>query len=210
MPKAQDVTGKRFGKLIADSFTGESKKNQGRMWKCICDCGGVTVVSVGVLNSGGCRSCGCIVSEIGKAWGMTNFKHGEGHGRKTKEYRAWTGMKERCYNKANVSYPFYGGRGIKVCDRWLNSYVQFLSDMGRAEKLQSVDRIDVNSDYSPENCRWASPKEQGRNKTNTKFIMVGDLKLKAIDLANEFNVPRNEIYLYERVRKLIKEKYGCN
>ena len=208
MTRPSDLIGKRFGRLVAVAFTGESRKNQGRMWRCTCDCGGETVVSVGVLNSGGCKSCGCIAAERGKAWGMTNFKHGEGHGRKTKEYKAWTGIKERCLNKNHPFYSGYGGRGITICPEWKDSYLAFLSDMGRSNKEQSLDRIDVNGGYSKENCRWATAKTQCRNKTNTKFIVVNGKTYKAMELADALQVHRNQIYIYDKIKKLLENAYG--
>ena len=205
---ALDLAGKKFGKLRAIEFTGESKKNQGRMWRCICDCGNTKEISAGVLNSGHSKSCGCIVIDRIKALGMTNFKHGEGHGRKTKEYRAWTGMKERCYGANHCSFADYGGRGIRVCERWRNDYSTFLKDMGRAEPEQSLDRIDVNGDYSPDNCRWACAKTQMRNRRNTKFIELNGKQYRAVELADELGVTRNAIYVFESIRKRLKEKYG--
>ena len=207
MTKPSDLTGKRFGKLTAICFTGSSVKNHGRIWKFACDCGSFTEMAVGVFNSGAVLSCGCVRKENGKALGMTTFKHGEGPGNKTKEYRAWTSMKERCYCETKGNYASYGGRGVKVCERWLSDYSTFLSDMGRAEACQSLDRINVDGDYEPSNCRWADAKTQSRNRRNSRFIEVGGKQIQATELAEAIGVDRNSIYIYERVRRLIETQY---
>lgn len=208
MPKAQDLSDKRFGKLIAINLTGEIRKNQGKMWHCLCDCGNTTEVSCGVLNSGAVKSCGCLRVDVGTLLGKGRFKHGEGHGRKTKEYRTWTSMKERCLYEKHPNYSKYGGRGIVICDTWKHSYVTFLNDMGRAEIGQSIERKDVNGPYSPENCVWSDSKTQCRNKTNTRYMEVGGVKRKAIEIADELGVGRNSIYTYLKIRKLLEGKYG--
>lgn len=207
MPKAQDIAGKTFGRLTALAPTGESRKNQGRMWKCSCSCGGVTEVAVGVLNYGGVVSCGCYRVEHGAVLGRRRAKHGEGHGHKTKEYRAWTSMNERCNYPRHPSYPRYGGRGIKICAAW-KDYRVFLSDMGRAPVGYSLERVDVDKGYSPDNCKWATVKEQMNNKTNTPYITLDGVRRKAVEVAVELGITQDTLSSYIRVHKLLRSKYG--
>ena len=203
-----NLAGERFGKLVAVELTGEVIRGQGRLWRCVCDCGGEKKSTTGALNIGAVKSCGCLVLDNVRKMGLTNYKHGEGHAFKTKEYRAWSSMKERCNRASHPSYLNYGGRGIKLCAEWENSYTTFLRDMGRAQPGQSIDRIDVDKGYSPDNCRWASVKTQMRNKSNTRFMIVNGKKRKAIEVAEEIGVDRNSMYIYLRIQKLIGGKYG--
>lgn len=129
----------------------------------MCDCGNKTIVSTGNLKNGTTKSCGCYQREYQAKRGRKNFyKHGLSN---HPLYPTWSTMKSRCYNKNNISYKNYGARGIKVCDRWLNSFENFLKDMGeKPSDKHSLDRIDINGDYEPSNCRWATPEEQAINK----------------------------------------------
>ena len=166
MNAPKDLSNRKFGRLIAIRIVG--RKNRKSMWLCKCECGKETIVSVSHLLSGHTKSCGCIKNENIALVGKTiNKRHGF---RYTKIYRTWVNMKARCLNPKEQHYPLYGGRGIKVCDRWLNSFENFLIDMGNPPVGTSLDRINVNGDYCPENCRWASNKEQANNKRNTVYL----------------------------------------
>jgi len=139
---------------------------------CSCVCGSVRVVRTNNLASGNTTSCGCLNSELVAKCNVThNTTHGESD--KTPEYLCWCNMQKRCCNPNHKAYHSYGGRGIHICERWRgpDGYSNFLADMGRRpSKSHSIDRIDVYGNYCPENCRWATSKEQTRNRTTTRLV----------------------------------------
>lgn len=156
--------GDKFSKLTVVDFVGVNKHRK-RVWLCRCDCGNMTSVTTGQLIGHHSTSCGCTrLQNSIKATKISNTKHGM---KGTKEYKAWSEMKQRCINKNAQQYKNYGARGIKVCDRWLQSFENFYADMGKAPDGFSIDRIDVNGDYCPENCRWVTNSVQSRNKRNS-------------------------------------------
>jgi hypothetical protein len=131
--------------------------NKIRKFKCKCDCGNIKIVRLNSLRTGNTKSCGCLKKEI-----LNKTTHGMS---KSKEYNSWLGMKNRCLNSKDKFFNIYGGRGIKICDNWINSFDNFISDMGIKPKSNfSLDRINVDGNYEPSNCRWASPKEQANNR----------------------------------------------
>lgn len=162
----KDIAGRKFGRLTAIKLTG--KQNRKNLWLCRCECGKETIVTASHLLAGHTKSCGCLASEnAAKASKIKNTKHGL---HKSRIYRAWINMRARCLNPKEQHYPDYGGRGIKICQRWLNSFKNFLDDMGAPPEGTSLDRIDVNGDYCPDNCRWASNEVQANNRRNTVYL----------------------------------------
>lgn len=159
--KIIDLKGKKFGKLTVL----ERAKNKGCKvaWKCVCECGNFTIARASDLRSGNTKSCGCLSYE------PTNFKHG--HSQEPIE-KTYNNMKQRCFNPKNKRFEDYGGRGITVCEEWKNDfqafydYVSALPHFG--EKGYSLDRINNDGNYEPDNVRWATQKEQANNKRNSK------------------------------------------
>lgn len=160
------MTGRVFGRwTVVGPGSPRIRANGKRraMWLCLCSCGSLRLVDQSNLLSGGSLSCGCYHSEVVTASQTT---HGcSPLGRPTAEYRAWQAMINRCTNPNYKSWKHYGGRGITVCQRWLDGFQNFLEDMGlRPEDKQTLDRKNTNGNYEPDNCRWATWVEQANNK----------------------------------------------
>ena len=155
MPPWIDLTGQRFGRLlvVAESVP----RGRPSRWTCQCDCGVRKSVSIGELRSGGTVSCGCLKRDRL----TTHGKHA------TATYRAWVSMIQRCTNPRSQSWDLYGARGITVSDRW-KTFEAFLADMGECPRGLSIDRIDNDRGYEPDNCRWVTPLEQARNRRTTR------------------------------------------
>lgn len=148
-----DIIGKRFGRLIVIKFTHINKHGQS-VWECICDCGAEATVSRSQLISGKTISCGC-----------ATLKHGYARrGRIDPTYITWRNMRNRCRKPSNKDYPNYGGRGITVCARWLNSFENFILDMGPKPLGMTIDRIENDGNYEPGNCKWSTSVEQSHNR----------------------------------------------
>lgn len=165
--RAIDMAGERIGRLVV---SGRVRTDDGKAWwLCRCDCGEQKVVLGSSLRrANATRSCGCLGRE--KATGAPRTHGHSVGGTMTPTYRAWRAMKYRCYVETCSFYPLYGGRGITVCDRWLESFENFLADMGERPKEPkglSLDRIDNDGDYEPGNCRWATAKQQARNRRDS-------------------------------------------
>lgn len=159
MGRFKDLTGQRFESLVFIKKTKDRTSWGLVIWECKCDCGNV------VYKIKKATSCGCKRYKNNK----TNKTHG---GSSSLEYTSWISLKGRCLNENRPNYLNYGARGITVCDRWLNSFENFLADMGkRPTKFHSIDRIDVNGNYEPSNCRWADHSEQARNQRRNKMVL---------------------------------------
>lgn len=185
-----DLNGKSFGRWTVLGFDGRLPIGGNRtrpMWRCECACGTARAVSETTLLSGASKSCGCTQRAAVIAAGKASATHGQS--RKGGLYTIWVGMKARCYTKSTTSYPRYGGRGIIVCDRWRNSFENFASDMGeRPSKRHSLDRLDNDGHYTPENCQWRDIDMQNRNKRNNRWVVVGGERITVTDAANRAGV----------------------
>lgn len=163
----KDLTGQTFDRLTVISRVPQTGKTKNARWLCQCSCGNTHEANSTALLSGKTRSCKCLAKEL------TAKKFTQHAGSKTPEWNTWQGMRQRCYNQKNKKYPLYGGRGVTVCDRWLNSFEAFRSDMDlKPSSAHSLDRIDVNGNYEPLNCRWATPKVQSNNTRETQHVTI--------------------------------------
>lgn len=170
MSSLNNRIGNKYGRLTVvsraeNTLSGKSK------WLCVCDCGNHTNVRGSDLATGGVRSCGCIKKEVAARKGRARVTHGDSG---TRLYRIWQGMKQRATYKNGGAYKHYGGRGVTVCDEWANSYAEFKNwsaDHGYLDNL-TIDRIDNNKGYSPDNCKWSTYKQQENNRRNNRKITV--------------------------------------
>lgn len=191
MGKTKDLTGERFGRLIVVGRAGSHRSPSGAVratWLCRCECGNMTTVTTDALRKT-TKSCGCYGNEI-----RTAFSQAGGHrvhgGCGTRLYTIWKNMKSRCSNPKNQDYHNYGGRGITICTEWLSDFATFrewaLSN-GYREDL-SIDRIDSNGNYCPDNCRWETALTQGQNRRTTSHIVYNENEYTCVGFAKLLNV----------------------
>ena len=191
----KDLTGKRFGKLVVlyrtENKVSKNGKSQYAQWVCQCDCGNKKICTTGDLNiAGNNASCGCFTKKLrSKNAKKTHTIHG---GTNTRLFSIWSCMKERCSNPNKFGYDRYGGRGISVCNEWTNNdgfinFRKWAQNNGYKNNL-SIDRIDNNGDYCPENCRWATNKEQQRNTKNNTIIKYNGEEKCVAEWAEQFNL----------------------
>ncbi len=181
MPKPLNLVGQKFHRLTVISRTINSKQGN-TQWTCLCNCGNKVIV-IGVnLNHNRTKSCGCLNREL---LIKTNTTHGL---RKTPEYRSWSDIIQRCLNPNNKRYNNYGGRGIKVCQHWNNSFEAFIKDMRfKPTPKHSIERINNNGNYEPSNCKWATSSQQARNTRRNQNLTFKGKTLCVIDWCQHFN-----------------------
>ncbi len=168
MPKIVDLTGQRFGRLLVLHMEEKRAKNGMKIYHCLCDCGKEHYVTTNNLLNGSTNSCGCYRKEY---VADKNYVHGKS---KTRLHGIWRGIKDRCLNQNNSRFNLYGGRGITICKEWKDDFQAFYDwsmKNGYADNL-SIDRIDVNGNYEPSNCRWADDKTQANNKTTSVLLTM--------------------------------------
>lgn len=201
--KKWDLEGKRFGRLLVLSRV--ASINGQSVWNCQCDCGAFKTVRGIALRAGQTISCGCYVRE-------NRIKHGRkikrSDGKTDPTYNSYINMKTRILNPNANNYKNYGGRGIKICQRWLDGgFDQFLSDMGERPEGKTLDRIDHNGDYCPENCKWSTTQEQNENRRNS-ILLTHDGQTKCLTVwAKELYVSRKAIYTLIKKGKTLNELF---
>lgn len=199
------LTGRRFGRLLVIE---EAEKRNGKIhWKCVCDCGGTSIAATGNLRSGKHVSCGCyrlerLREEMKGKSNIAHTTHGMTRDRKQPQvYRAWQDMKDRCLNENNRHFKNYGGRGVFVCDGWLESFENFHRDMGNPpSKKHSLDRVNNDGPYSPENCRWADKKTQSNNKRNTRYLSHNGERIPLAAASRKYGIPMHNLSYWHKTK----------
>lgn len=201
MGKALELIGQRFGRLVVETQSNVRTLNGNIRWNCICDCGNKTTVTGAHLVSKNIQSCGCLHKEtVGAMSVNVNTTHGMSY---SSEYRTWRAMINRCTNSNDQAYDDYGGRGITICDRWLNSFEAFYEDMGlRPSSDHTLDRREVNGNYDKSNCRWATPTEQANNKRNNVFYTHSGVTKTISEWSREYRIDYGKLY-----KRLIRDKW---
>jgi hypothetical protein len=174
--KVKDYTGHRFGRLTVIAYAGSvsqgTKGHTGSAWKCLCDCGEERIVRRKSLTEGNTKSCGCLQREV---LSKSCTTHGKSH---TRTWNIWSSMKSRCGNPNTSEYSAYGGRGIVVCDRWKQSFAAFYQDMGECPPGYSIERVNVNGNYEPANCKWIPLQAQHDNKQCVRFAILNGQRMR--------------------------------
>lgn len=189
--KLTDRLGQRYGRLlVTERAPNKSATDTNARWKCVCDCGRETVQYGQDLKKGKVISCGCWNDE-------KRYKHGMA---KTAIYNIWQHIHQRCENPKDAAYENYGGRGIKVCERW-NSFENFVADMGIRPTGYSIDRINNDGNYEPSNCRWATTKQQLNNRRNNRVLELNGERKTVAEWADQLGVK------YDLIRNRV-DRYG--
>lgn len=191
------IAGKKFNKLTVLKKTDE-KASKSYLWLCKCDCGNFTKTKKWNITSGNTKSCGCLKMDVVKMMNRQNTSHGMSG---TKIYRVWESMKRRCDSKKAERYANYGGRGITYCEEWedFKGFYEWVEESGYKEGL-TIDRIDVNGNYEPSNCRWVTLEQQSFNKTNSRKFNYKGEELTIAELAKASG--KSYHLVYQRLVKL--------
>ena len=193
MPPALNLEGKKFGRLQVMRRATPRPKDRNVMWECKCDCGGWTVAAASNLGVT-TFSCGCFAKETAAEL-LSKARYTQTHNMShTLEYYSWCAMKARCQNPDNHKYHIYGARGITLCDRW-NDFENFYEDMGpKPGRGYSIERLDNNGNYTPDNCIWATAKVQGQNTRANKYIEIDGKRLNILGWCEELKIKKWEVY----------------
>lgn len=192
----RDLLGHVFGRWTVIEYAGRYRGYGGAVWKCRCQCGKEKLVRAEQLSGGGSRSCGCISSEIISERNRRSASHGHTRNSTTStEYKSWASMKSRCCNHKDKDYHRYGARGIKVCERWMNSFENFLADMGLKPSVRhTIDRFPNNDgDYEPGNCRWATAKQQSNNTRSNRLLLFDGRIQTTAQWCDELGISRDTV-----------------
>lgn len=202
-----ELISRKYGKLTVIEYAGTHTSPCGtkrNMWRCKCECGKEVIVAANNLKNGSTKSCGC--------WKYGKIKeHNTTHaGSKDRLYKIWLGMKRRCNSPKDKSYKRYGAKGIKVCDEWNNSYQSFkewayangYDDSAEFHKC-TIDRIDNNGDYEPNNCRWVDMNVQANNTSKNHYVELNGVKMSIAEFSRVMNISRNHAWYY--INKFDKE-----
>ena len=181
--KSTVKAGQKFNKLTAIKFDYKDK-HRNCYWLFRCDCGKEKVICINNVKTGHTKSCGCLYKGINTKHGMT----------KTRTFKSWHSMKNRCLNKKATGYNYWGGRGITIHPRWI-TFENFYEDMGEMPEGKSLDRIDNNGNYTPKNCKWSNSKEQNNNTRRNHFLTYKNKTLTVSQWAEELGIKRDSIYL---------------
>lgn len=203
MNNGKNLIGSRFGRLLVIKEAGRSKRRE-KLWLCKCDCGNEKITPTSYLTSGDTSSCGCYRKEselnnLSKFWKKSSIKK-----EYPRLYRIWIGMKTRCYNKNDKSYRYYGARNIKVCNDWKNNFIRFKDwaiSNGYKDDL-TIDRINVDGNYEPQNCRWITIQEQNNNKRNTIIVTLNRETNNIKYFSDKYNIEP------QKIRDRIKSNYS--
>lgn len=192
--KRADINGVKFDRLLVVVSVGKDKRNN-ILWDCICECGNRRVVRTSDLTSGKTKSCGCDIGDRISNGRSKNWYNNKFTPKEIKLlYDSYLKMKGRCYNVKRKDYERYGGRGIIVCDRWLESFDNYYEDMGnKPSPNHSVDRIDNNGNYEPSNCKWSTYAEQNRNRRDSFWVEHGGKRMVISDWAKLLGIDRGSI-----------------
>jgi hypothetical protein len=199
------VIGQKFGMLTVISMDAGRNEDNKKLWLYRCDCGAEKALRPHYVEIGRIKSCGCL-----RKSGDPYRTHGhKSRTHTSRTYRIWKGMKTRCSNPKSENYKWYGGRGITVCERWMK-FENFLADMGEVPEGMTIDRIDSNLNYCPENCRWADMTTQANNKKNTVRLTFNGKKVPLTDVAKMLGVEYNNLRqsLYRNAKRIEKDKSG--
>lgn len=194
MSRFIDLTGQKFGRLTVVSRAENNAQNKA-MWNVRCECGVEKIVSRASLRNGTIVSCGCYARDIRR---QRHLKHGESKKDRTRLYVIWCDIRQRCYRKSAIDYARYGGRGITVCEEWLgdNGYVCFRNwalQNGYTSEL-TIDRIDNNKGYSPDNCRWVTAQEQANNRRSNHIVEYKGRAQTISQWSRELGISKSKIY----------------